>query len=114
MYIGRYDWSFQAFRENVDKFQEWAELVIGPIPEPRDQYDDATCNVEKNGYFIAIDETQFGLDLVEAYKRDCDRGYRSLADERHMEPNLERVFRKNGANFGTFLSMAHSAEDYGE
>jgi hypothetical protein len=115
VYIGRYDWSFHAFRKDVDsKFQEWAEPVIGPIPESRDPNDDATCNVEKSGYFIAVDESQFGLDFVEAYKRDCDRGYRSWADRGGMEPNLERVFRKDGANFGTFLSMAHSGKDYGE
>ena len=96
-------------------FQQWAEPVIGPIPDTRDPNDLTKCNVHKGVYSIAIDEAEFGLDFAAAHKRDCDGGWSQNPREanRALTP-INKVFRKNGRNFGTFLSMMDSGEDYGE
>jgi hypothetical protein len=88
--------------------------VIGPIPDTGNPSERPLCNVQKGGYLIAIDELNFGLDFVATYKSDCDRGFHNHRDSNHTELDIERVFRKDGANFGTFLSKAHTEEDYGE
>jgi hypothetical protein len=109
LYIGRYDWSYH-FREDLEpKFEQWAEPVTGAIPDTRDSGEFIKCNVRNGGSLIAIDEADFDLDLVAAYKRDCD----SALDTNLTETTIE-VFRKDGANFGTFLTMASAEEDYGE
>ena len=95
-------------------FQQWAEPGIGPIPDTRDPYDLTKCNVRKGGYLIAIDEADFGLDFAAAYKRDCDRGSQNPREANRAATPIEKVFRKDGRNFGTFLSMMYGGEDYGE
>ena len=96
-------------------FQQWAEPVIGPIPDTRDPENRTKCNVSKGGYFIAIDEADFGLDFAGAYKRDCDRPEAQNPREANGAATpIEKVFRKDGRNFGTYLSMRYSCEDYGE
>ncbi|KAK0634003.1 hypothetical protein B0T14DRAFT_534019 [Immersiella caudata] len=114
VYIGRYDWSHHT-RSTLDaEFQEWAEPVIGAIPDNGgNPYERLSCNVQKGGYLIAVDEENFGLDFVDAYKRYCDRGFRDMCNRDYSEDNVERVFRKEGVNFGTFLSKAYTREDYG-
>ncbi len=114
MYVGRYDWSYHSLRDLESEFQQWAEPVIGPIPDTRDLEDFTKCNVRKGGYLIAIDEASFGLDFAAAYKRDCDRGFQDPRGANRAATPIEKVFRKDGRNFGTFLSMFYSGEDYGE
>lgn len=110
MYIGRYDWSYHFHEDLEPKFEQWAEPVIGAIPDTQDPGEFIKCNVRNGGYLIAIDEANFDLDFVAAYKRGCD----SALDTNRTETTIEKVFRKDGANFGTFLSMASAGEDYGE
>ncbi len=115
MYIGRYDWSHLSLRGLESEFQQWAEPVIGPIPETRDLDDLTKCNVRKGGYLIAIDEAEFDLEFAAAYKRDCDRGWSQEPREANQVfTPVEKLFRKDGRNFGTFLSKMHSGEDYRE
>ncbi|GAB1309805.1 hypothetical protein MFIFM68171_00015 [Madurella fahalii] len=71
------------------------------------------CNVHKSGYFIAIDEANFGLDFVAAYKRDCDRGFDDIINMNRTGTTLEKTFRKDGANFGAFLSLPFTEYEYG-
>ncbi|KAK4139103.1 uncharacterized protein C8A04DRAFT_16156 [Dichotomopilus funicola] len=109
VYIGRYDWSHHYHSSLEPEFQQWAEPVIGPNDPDHFQQ----CNVRKGGYLVAADEAGFGLDFVAAYKRDCESGFLNSHDRYNTFP-IERVFRKNGANFGAFLGMAYAEEyDYG-
>ncbi|KAH6618406.1 hypothetical protein B0J18DRAFT_278437 [Chaetomium sp. MPI-SDFR-AT-0129] len=109
VYIGRYDWSHLYHRNLEPEFQQWAEPVIGPNnPDHFEQ-----CNVRKGGYLVAADEANFGLDFVAAYKRDCESGFLNSHDRYNTFP-IEKLFRKNGENFGAFLGMAYAEEyDYG-
>lgn len=68
--------------------------------------------MQTGGYLIAIDEANFGLDFVAAYKRDCDRDTRSDVDV-DRTATLEKVFRRSGANFGAFLSMPRTEYETG-
>ncbi|KAG7284820.1 hypothetical protein NEMBOFW57_009435 [Staphylotrichum longicolle] len=116
LYVGRYDWSHHSLRDLLPAFQQWAEPAVGPVPDTRDAYGDLIdCSVRKGGYMIAIDEARFGLDFAAAYKRDCDRGMAQDPREANRASTpIEKMFRKDGRNFGTFLSMMYSGEDYGE
>ncbi|KAK4097171.1 hypothetical protein N658DRAFT_569498 [Parathielavia hyrcaniae] len=112
LYVGRYDWSTLSLRDLRPEFQRWAEPVIGPaIPDPEDPNNLIPCNVLNGGYMIAIDEADFGLDFAAAYKRDCDRGSQDPHEASRVATPIEKMFRKDGRNFGTFLSMAHGGED---
>lgn len=113
MSVGRYDWSYSFGGRLEPEFQQWAEPVIGPVPDARVSGHGTKCNVRKDGYLIAIDEANFGLDFVAAYKRDCDRGFGNTTDV-DSAGTIEKVFRKDGANFGVFLSRRYTSYEYGE
>lgn len=113
LYVGRYDWSTHFGKNLEPEFQRWAEPVIGPVPDTGDPYDTPRCNVRNDGYLLAIDEAGLGLDFVTAYKRDCDRGFRD-EDDVHRGQTMEKVFRKDGANFGAYVSMPHTEYELGE
>ncbi|EAQ93021.1 predicted protein [Chaetomium globosum CBS 148.51] len=113
LYVGRYDWSHHSMRDLELEFQQWAEPVIGPVPDIQDPYNVTKCNVRKGGYMIAMDEADFNLNFAAAYKRDCDRPLsQNPGEANHAATPIEKVFRKDGRNFGTFLSMMYSGEDY--
>lgn len=114
LYVGRYDWSFHFSNRSLEReFQEWAEPVIGPIPDTRDPNDYSECNVQKSGYFIAVDEANFGLDLVAAYKRDCERVIDWVTNVSH-DRTIEKMLRKDDMDIGTYLSMAYTGDESGK
>lgn len=112
LYVGRYDWSTHFGKNLEPEFQRWAEPVIGPVPDTGDPYDTPRCNVRKDGYLLAIDEAESGLDFVAAYKRDCDRASHDEDDVRRAQ-TIETAFRKDGANFGAYVSMPHTEYELG-
>jgi hypothetical protein len=109
VYIGRYDWSWDwrhpTDRDFVDKFQAWAEPAVGRVV-PMDEWDDKRCNVNERAYFMTVDAEEWGLDLLRAYKREC---------EDDGEKMVERVFENGeGERFGAYVRMPYTEYEYGK
>ncbi|KAK4166937.1 hypothetical protein QBC43DRAFT_332137 [Cladorrhinum sp. PSN259] len=105
--IGRYDWECPGEEgEFEEKFQEWAEPAIGPVV-PHESYTPKS-NVTPRGYFAVVDAQEWGLDLLRAYKRDCDD-----AAVEGFTP-VERIFEMaNGEKVGAYLEIPGADYEYG-
>ncbi|KAK4443335.1 hypothetical protein QBC34DRAFT_212291 [Podospora aff. communis PSN243] len=107
-YIGRYDWSWH-WHSPVDKdfekkFQSYAEEVIGPVPDASDSYEQTHVNLNKSGYFAAIEADKWDLDFLGALKREC---------ENDPAPLVERTFQAGNQTFGTYLRMPMTEYEFG-
>jgi hypothetical protein len=58
VYINRYDWSHHT-RSTLDaEFQQWAEPVIGPIPDNENPYyERSSCNVKRVAILLPLMST---------------------------------------------------------
>ncbi|KAK0611703.1 hypothetical protein B0T14DRAFT_607747 [Immersiella caudata] len=94
-YIGRYDWSWHwhspVDRNFEKKFQAYAEDAIGPAPDTTDGYR-MDSNINKGGYFAAIDAEKWGLDFLRSFKYDCEKDASRV---------VERMFGTGGQAVGT-------------
>lgn len=85
-----------------------AERAIGPIV-PQGYYVPKS-NVNSNGYLALVDAEEWGLDFLQAYKRDCEN---VVIDEEYSP--VERVFEKpNGQRLGAYVRMPGGEYEFGE
>ncbi|KAL2132011.1 hypothetical protein VTI74DRAFT_4317 [Chaetomium olivicolor] len=109
LYIGRYDWS-SAWHHPTDsefpeKFQAWAEEVVGPVV-PTEWYTPKMA-VREGAYFVAVDVEDWGLDFIRAFKWECEEDGNLL---------VERVFerREGGYRFGAYVRHPYTEYEFGE
>ncbi|KAJ4222865.1 hypothetical protein NW757_014388 [Fusarium falciforme] len=115
LFIARYDWGWYPntpeYRESRARFQEWAEPVIGALPEgtDADEYRGARVNVAEAGYFMAVDGENWGLDLVRAYKDECEVPL--PVGERQMERIFET--QPEGRRVGSYVESVSTGYQFG-
>ncbi|KAM5369067.1 hypothetical protein ACJZ2D_009162 [Fusarium nematophilum] len=114
LFIGRYDWGwYPNTPEYRARFQEWAEPVIGALPQGTDAdgygYREARVNVAEAGYFMAVDGDHWGLDLVRAYKDECE------VPLPVGERQVERIFetQPEGRRVGSYVESVSTEYQFG-
>jgi len=115
LFIGRYDWAWYPnspeYQRSKALFREWAAPAIGTLAEGTDTHwrGDGGLNVEQSGYFMAVDRGAWGLDLVRAYKDECEAPL--PAGERQRERIFETLLE--GKKVGAYVSSASTEYEFG-